>query len=52
MARLTTFDVKLETLCSKDSRDLAGDVGALVVRLLGLNGRDKSGCWGAAAGPA
>lgn len=45
----TTLDVKLETLWSKDSRDFAGDVGALVVRLLDLKGNDRSGCWGAAA---
>ena len=34
--------VKLDTRCSRLSRDFAGDVGALVVRLLGLNGSDKS----------
>lgn len=45
----TTLDVKLETLWSKDSRDFAGDVGALVVRLLGLNGNERSGCWGTTA---
>jgi hypothetical protein len=37
--------VKLDTRCKRLSRDLAGDVGALVVRLEGLNGNVKSAAW-------